>query len=228
MFSQTVKTFPEFVNMIEALPLVNGLTLFRGQSVKGNLLPGIARKEPTRDTTAIEKAMLNQLSLLAATLLPAHESSLERLVTAQHFGMKTRLLDWTSNPLAALWFACADASKGDVYVYGLDTDNLLLENAYEQDPFSFTATKIFQPKLNNQRVLAQHGWFTLHCFSPRDKYWVRLETHEIIKNRIIELVIPASERQEMLMSLERHGTSARTLFPDLRGVCEHLNWRHDA
>lgn len=225
MHSQQVNTFVDFVNTVEALPLIGGFSLFRGQSVKGKLLPGIARNDPTRNTTETEKSMLNQLSLLAATFLPMYETPLDRLVNAQHFGMKTRLLDWTSNPLVALWFACADKAEGDVYVYTLDTEGLLFGNPYEPDPFSFTSTKVFQPRLNNPRVLAQHGWFTLHCFAPRDKRWVRLETHKKLKTRLMELVIPASKRHEMLNSLDRHGTSARTLFPDLHGVCQYLNWQ---
>jgi hypothetical protein len=228
MMSEVVKDLAAYVQMIEAVPLLNGFSIFRGQSKQQNLLPGVARKDPTSNTTALERRMLRQLALMGAALLPGDVKTTDLLVHAQHFGLKTRLLDWTSNPLAALWFACSSREDGDVYVYSLATDGMLLEDAYAIDPFEITATKVFQPRLNNPRVLAQHGWFTLHCFSPENHRWVRLETHAKAKHGLMELVIPSASRKELLESLDRHGVSARTLFPDLTGLCEHLNWQHTA
>jgi hypothetical protein len=34
--------------------------------------------------------------------------------TAQHYGIKTSLLDFTSDPAVAVWFACAGGSNGDI------------------------------------------------------------------------------------------------------------------
>ena len=227
MLAQTAKTFSEFVNLVEAIPLVTGFSVFRGQAIRQNLLPGIARKNPEADTVELERAMLRQLALLGASMLPQGASTLDQLVAAQHFGMKTRLLDWTSNPLAALWFACTDKAPGDAFVYCLPTDGMMLHDPYITDPFQVGSTKVFQPRLNNPRVLAQHGWFTLHAFSSRNNRWVRLETHETASSGLFEVTIPASCRSGMIESLDRHGTSAMTLFPDLSGVCQHINWQHE-
>jgi FRG domain len=228
LFSTSVKDITEYVAMIEGIPFVNEFSVYRGQAVKQNLLPSVARKDPTKDMTETKRAMLRQMSLMGAALLAPGGSDLDHLVAAQHFGMKTRLLDWTSNPLAALWFACSGQDKGDSYVYALSTSGLLLEDAYAIDPFSLSATKVFQPRLNNPRVLAQHGWFTLHSFSSKNERWVRLEANTKAKNELMEIVIPAKYRSEMMRALDRHGVSARTLFPDLSGLCQHLNWTNAA
>lgn len=222
-----VKSFAEFVKHTEVCDLIADLILFRGQAVKGNLIPSVARKDRTTDTTAQEKKVLEQLRLMGASLLPPGETSpLDLLVLAQHFGMKTRLLDWTSNPLAALWFACDDQKEGDVFVYALVADDLLEANVYATDPFARSQTLVFQPRLNNARIVAQHGWFTLHRYAKMNKRFVQLESNPATNKHLTEYRVPAKNRPDILRSLDRHGVSSRTLFPDLIGLCTHLNWKH--
>lgn len=224
MEQHSIKSLGEFVNYCEALDLAYDTLLFRGQGNRGDLLPGIARRQPRQDTRDLEEKMLQQFRLQGASMLRSPEpTKLELLVLAQHFGLKTRLLDWTSSSLAALWFACNSRSVGDVYVYVLKADSFQLADIYDADPFEQVQTLVFQPRLDNERILAQNGWFTLHRFSNQSQMFVPLEDQGRVKQNLTEIVVDGGARFHILGSLSRLGVNSRSLFPDLEGLCTHLN-----
>jgi FRG domain len=226
MRTETVKTLTQFLEQTELFGLLAYHTLFRGQSHKRSLLPGIARDEPKKDTTEEEEVLLKTLERMGATKIQQRAfNKWDLLVLAQHFGMKTRLLDWTSNPLAALWFACFNTNESDGYVYALEADAHLMPNASEVDPFQLPATKVIQPRLANERIVAQHGWFTVHRYSKSSKRFVPLEENSETKNNLSEYVIPAINKVDMVRELDRCGINQSTLFPDLEGLCRYLNWK---
>jgi hypothetical protein len=94
----------------------------------GNLTPGVFRIPPAprggyREYWATERFRLRAGSVGAKT--PRWDDHLRWLLLMQHFGLRTRLLDWTESILTALYFAVESAPdcSGEVWCFRPDALN---------------------------------------------------------------------------------------------------------
>jgi hypothetical protein len=205
---------------------------FRGQEHDWPLLPRLARLEPRHgDHDDLERLMIEQLQLEGTALCETVPSNkLEWLVVAQQHGMSTRLLDWTSNPLAALWFAVrphverAPTDTAVVYVISFDDEDVISVRQ-EMNAFGHPRAYLLRPPHIAKRITAQAGWFTTHpiiignSFQPLDK------DHPLGSN-LSKVLIPAECVSDMRWALDRCGVNEATLFGDLVALCQHLDWAH--
>lgn len=224
----TIENFEDYLSIVSDLADEKGIILYRGQTHNYPLLPSIVRTNSQKDTSKIEKAMLTGLKRRAQLkVTTTFQDDWDWLVYAQHFGMNTRLLDWTSNPLVGLWFACSNEHKlsQDSYVYIFIANSSYLINR-SKSPFELTKTRILRPALNNERIIAQAGWFTAHIYSKGIERYVPLDKNTDLNKNIYELKIPATQKKSILKRLSIFGINYQTLFPDIMGICKHLNWTY--
>lgn len=100
-----LKEYIEFIGKIEYS--YKNPVFYRGQgNANYTISPGSLRKNP-----ANEKIMLESFERRFSTEVDSCTTNMARLVLMQHFGMSTRALDVTENPLAALYFACSPMKK---------------------------------------------------------------------------------------------------------------------
>jgi hypothetical protein len=103
---------------------------FRGQSSAGwDLVPSAYRSlvplSNDRDfkpieVTDVERDTCREFDIQAERSIPRNFDILERLSIAQHHGVPTRLLDWTTNIAVATFFAAFGGSQGDFAVWALN------------------------------------------------------------------------------------------------------------
>lgn len=103
-----VQSLQEFINNIDDLNSSFAKPLFyRGQTDANKLLvPYVLRGNPSRENLLIE-----EFQRRFSVEIGQCKTAMDKLVLMQHYGLQTRCLDLTENPLVALYFACQDMKK---------------------------------------------------------------------------------------------------------------------
>ncbi len=149
-------------------------------------------------------------------------TALECMAHLQHNRVATGLIDFTYNPLVALWFACEsdDDANGKVFVVNAQPDKIReikTKGALDQELKTFFEEDgqwhLWQPSIDNsavdtQRITMQQSVFLFG--SP--------EVEQSVIER--EILIPKEHKETLLQELETVGISEKTLFSDLAGFFE--------
>jgi hypothetical protein len=205
----------------------NSIVLFRGQPGKYPLLPKIARIDPSKNIRESEEKMLEEFKRRGFQMVDKNiKNDIDLLCYAQHFGMSTRLLDWTTNPLIATFFACQNQNDHhDSYVYRLViNESSLFSKNTNRSPFDVKITRILKPIFSNQRIIAQNGYFTVHAYSEKNQKFISLENNNRFINKITEFIIPQLKKKEIIDQLDTLGINYSSVFPDIEGISKHINW----
>jgi hypothetical protein len=191
-----------------------------------------------------ERNFTNRFRTRAALRRPAAPAAHEYaawLSLMQHYGLPTRLLDWSRSPLVAAYFAVAsyiktDTAKADAVIWMLDPHAMNKDFHYHDLTFpidSLTANEMLEPafkeRLNDDgdvlavmavehdmRMFVQQGAFTIHA--ARDA----LNARQGHSRYLTPLLIPATAVANMALEIFACGFRRGDLFPDLEHLAEEL------
>ena len=156
---------------------------------------------------------------------------------AQHYGVPTRLLDWTEKPLVAAYFAAIEPAQeasdgGNLSIWALNQRYVLERwNVSDVEVLIVTA-----PRATNPNLQAQAGLFTLHCSAERetlDAVIFRASELDLVNRspRVLQfpllrrITLPRHEAKALLRLLSYEGIDGASIFPGLGGVVTSLRER---
>ncbi len=215
-----------------------GTIWFRGHAdATWELLPGFMRS--TADTS--ETTLLNRFRQSAAMLADRRPlSSFDWTFLMQHYGVPTRLLDWSESPLTSIYFAVedwssrpgTDAALWCLWPTALNKHANIVDKvegqyipSFEDEELQSYATESLRQNArielfpvatiatrNNARIQAQMGTFTIHHNKKIAIEVVGDGSH------VAKYVIPHDARERFARELKLLGMTRFSLFPELASV----------
>ena len=190
--------------------------IYRGHAdSEWKLIPSIGRyfTGPWGKVVEREKKSLDEFKKRAIPYLKyTPKSDIEWLCLMQHHGCSTRLLDFTSNPLIALFFATDPSIEkdGEVIVakYGRSHENVSNEKLFER-----THDFAYLPPHITERIIGQFGSF-VYSSNP---------IQPLSDKQIDKIHIKKNSKHQIRTELKTLGISQSTLFPGLDGICKDIN-----
>jgi hypothetical protein len=211
----TIKSLDDF--QTELRKRWDGHYLYRGEDSNAyTLRPKYGRYQASdaRNDLARERALLAAFKRRASPFLEQPpENEWEWLGVAQHFGLATRLVDWTENPLIASFFATAEPTDGGDRVVRLLDTTKVTDADENTDPFGAKTIAIYRPRHLSRRVTSQGSIFTAHP-SPSTPF----DGGELEK-----WTISAECLVDFRLTLASFGIDRAFVFPGLDSVAADLN-----
>lgn len=211
---------------------------YRGHSRASYLLSPSLLRHP--QGLAKEQDLFNEYERSAARILDKRTNDWELLFDMQHYGIPTRLLDWTDVLGIAVAFALYDSRDDheESAIYVLDPVALNKKSGlkevkhaladrefryksiyWEGKPFAPSFPIAIDPPLQSGRMVAQNGTFTVHGANAEP-----LETQTA--GCVRRIVLKPAAKPEAREFLDYANLNSFSIYPDIVGMARHIARKH--
>jgi hypothetical protein len=166
----------------------------------------------------------------------------ETLINMQHYGVPTRLIDWTDNLGIALYFAVKSSVEDypmSLYIMNplelnklsskngipnLPNENMGLSyvtNYINREPYPSRYPIAVKCNWINERIWAQSGMFTVHGDERNDEEIISVVLDN--KSAIYKIDIAVEAYNSLDEYFEISGLKDYKIFPDIQGIVKYIN-----
>ncbi len=249
-----LKNWSHYVGMVEKLvdcPPHKPNYIFRGQAdAQWDLVPALARlvkNSPHNleltEILELEKAALREFFIQAHHYLsPQVIASRSKLdldvwwILMQHYGVPTRILDWTNSPFVALYFSCEQEPGKDGALWVLHPRTVIDAFKKKFDPYELPFMEsdkrefyskeeeilfFLQSTTQTDRMVAQQMVVTIctHVAGNHSEILSGILAEEQRSFDVfLKLIIPQNLKGTFLRNLRSMNVTAKSLFPGIDGL----------
>ena len=247
----SLDSFAEILSHVESFQEGRNVSWYRGTGdASYSLVPTLARRSPALNQDELittEKNIANSFAQRSPPFVSIDfASEWKILFYMQHYGIPTRLLDWSESPFVGLYFALTSVRRDkrgrpatDVALWLCDpvewnrtalshisfSGGVLDENCEEIKSYSpsseadqrATIPLMIYGTHNSPRIVAQRGVFALFG-KGTEGMEKTFSAGNFAEGSLKKLIIKKEHIDQLLSSLYRKGFAESTIYPDIFGL----------
>ena len=150
-------------------------------------------------------------------------SDLQMLAKLQHFGARTGLLDFTRNPLVALWFAC-ESRETDGKLFVVNTNDPMGLSRIASDEAVQDVSNVFsrppRPPHSSYWEAPASGDASTRILPQRSVFIIGRPLIFIDQDVITEILVTRKDKEQLQIELETLDVHHESLFQDIYGFAQ--------
>lgn len=243
MVKKQIHSIDDLIEIIRKLKAICGKQpiWFRGQeNSEWHLEPSILRGKLLKKENYVTNDFyiyVNQIEDNA----PAKENYAAWMSLMQHYGLPTRILDWSSSPLVACYFALEKnrEANNDSCIWVLIPRKINIQEGFGEYVYpinAYTVQQMLLPAFKDKvilddkfvdKIIACHSVKKdLRMYSQQSAFTVHNSLRKLEDicddETLFKFVIPQSSKERMYENLSILGISTRFIYPDMEHVSKDV------